>query len=136
MRNILSKVGISLFLFSIIFSIACCGDMSAANVVVQNPDEQVDFQPEHLAAGKYTSHQGYEYIICDKTETGCDDCYRTKTLRVIHEDENNVSIHFFIAVNTEEGTRVKHEVMLNPCSYRQVRINSNDSVEHRRQPTI
>lgn len=109
-------------------------DTAATDVVVQDPEPQTEFKPEHLAPGKYTSHQGYEYIICDKTDTGCDDCYRTKTIRVIHHSDIDTSVHFFMPESTEMGTRMRHYALLNPCSYRQVRINTNDSVEHRSNP--
>ena len=131
MRTILNRICIGIFMLSMLFTVICCVDMTATDVVSE-PQEEYTPQPEHLAPGWYTSNHNYEYLICDTTATGCDNCYRTRKMQVVHDSDHIVSLHF----NMFEGNKMVHVAIFNLCSYRQVRINSNDSVEHRRNPQI
>jgi hypothetical protein len=133
MRKFISYgVGV-MFLFSILFSLLSCTDIMTYDgpvATTQNQDYQSPPQEsEHLADGVYRCHAGYEYEICMETEPGnglCDLCYRTQVMQVNTTTDSTKYITF----HSFESKSVRHMVILDPCSYRQVRMGTDKSVDH------
>ena len=83
--------------------------------------------------GNHVASPGFVFQVCENDSIGCNTCYEADEVTIYRKGISATFTMHLIGTNSYQ-----HVVIINPCSYRQVRIKNpkSDSSEESKDPFV